>query len=245
VADAPDDTDSQRRGRHWGADQRALVGQRRKITGARGSLVDGVPVLTSEAIVEPVEDDDRTPVFDRVDGPALTVEDGAAIMRALARVRRELEDRSDSDRRGMDEVRKLLAQPPPTAIVQCQADVAALRAEVARLRDAPGLQLDELHDKHAAMERDLAPIKRLGRWAAGIAFSALIAVGTFLYVRGTSEGGDRVRLERLQRDVEELQRDLRTLERHGSATPALPSSSPRGLVPSPDAISSANIKEIQ
>lgn len=242
MADDPDDTDSQRRRRHWGDDRRALVGQRRKITGIRGSLVQGVPVVT-ESVVEQVHDyEDRTPVFDRIEGRPLTEEDGAAIMRALARVRAKLEDRSESDRRGMEEVRKLLAQPPPTAIVQLQRQLAELAHQLAARVAIDPQKIEDVETAISGLKTDIAPIKRLGQWAAGIAFSALVAVGIFLYSRGTSEGGDRVRLERLQRDVEELQRDVRVLERHGAAEshPAPHPPSPGPVAP--DALS-ANIKD--
>lgn len=89
-------------------------------------------------------------------------------------------------------------------------------------------------DRITQLERDMAPIRRLGRWAMGVAAGAMLTVGVFLYSRGFSEGGAAARFEGLSRIVDELRGTVRALEqRRSSISPAV----------SPDAISSAAIKD--
>ena len=89
-------------------------------------------------------------------------------------------------------------------------------------------------ERIAQLERDMAPIRRLGRWAMGVAAGAAVAVGVFLYGRGFTEGSSAAKFEAIQKLVEELQHDVHQLERHSSIRPAI----------SPDAISSATTKDI-
>ncbi len=46
---------------------------------------------------------------------------------------------------------------------------------------------DTLATRLAQLERDFEPHRRFGKWVAGVAGAALLAVGIFLYHRGQSE----------------------------------------------------------
>jgi hypothetical protein len=75
-----------------------------------------------------------------------------------------------------------------------RAEISAIaRQLVARLRlltDAPqdlNRRLVALEGRLGPLERDFEPVRRLGKWAAGVALGAALAIGAFLYRRGADE----------------------------------------------------------
>lgn len=85
------------------------------------------------------------------------------------------------------------------------AEVSAiLRQIVKRLRDEFGASAD-LEKRVATLERDIDPVRRIGRWAAGAALAAIVAVGGFLYQRGRDEQHVTDELQRLTTLVDKLE----------------------------------------
>lgn len=48
-------------------------------------------------------------------------------------------------------------------------------------------RLDATECRLGALEHDIDPVRRLGKWAAGMALGAALAIGAFLYRRGADE----------------------------------------------------------
>jgi hypothetical protein len=114
----------------------------------------------------------------------------ALFLKALKLIRRQRHDiksleskeRSNNTERA-NQILELLNRPP-------HEDVLALQQQVADLKRFTDSQR-----------------KVLG-WIGGGLISAVIAVGVFLYSRGVSEGGAAVRMQQLERTVEQLQHRL-------------------------------------
>lgn len=100
----------------------------------------------------------------------------------------ELPDRRDAEclrRSGRDPSYPVV----PAELSQIVRRVTAtLRAEFrAMLARAPVALSEELERRMDRLERDFAPVQRLGKWAAGVALGAALALGAFLYRRGADE----------------------------------------------------------
>jgi hypothetical protein len=80
---------------------------------------------------------------------------------------------------------------------------ARLREEFAARGTDPGVtrRLD-------ALERDFEPHKRFGKWVAGVAGAALLAVGVFLYHRGADEQHVADEIKALNKEAERLQHQI-------------------------------------
>jgi outer membrane murein-binding lipoprotein Lpp len=93
------------------------------------------------------------------------------------------------DRRDAEVLRRAARDPEdPVRPAEISAIVhklaARLREEVSRLlTDQP----QDLNKRVGALERDFEPVRRLGKWAAGVALGAALAIGAFLYRRGADE----------------------------------------------------------
>lgn len=236
---------------HWDDERRATVGRpdgrRRVTTAVRGTTISGVPMVvahSSESPVDPVEhaEADRTPVFHLLEQP-LTEAGASELIAYMKRIVRKLEDASSDERRNMDELRTLMATPPPAAIAALEAQLAELRArpmagdrleqlvrDVAELREAvegdgterrPGLAATvEAH------ERVVAPTRKLANWALTGAAAAVLVVGGFLYRRGSEEQAVRDQLQQLERAAERCERQLDRDHRFD-----IPSPTPQGHAP--------------
>lgn len=81
-----------------------------------------------------------------------------------------------------------------------------MREEFARaLTDGIGGGVEK---RLAVLEKDFDPVRRVGRWAAGIAATALVAVIIFAYNRGQSEQHITDELQRLTTLVDKLERKI-------------------------------------
>lgn len=131
-----------------------------------------LPIETSRRDAESVRRADRDPSL-----PVMPTE-LSAIAKALskhiyAKLRKEMEDSAEAQRR---ELGQILDRAP---------------RDVAELLNTRLDKMDERQDAQdaarAALEREFAPHQKFGKWVAGIAFTALLAVGAFLYHRGAQE----------------------------------------------------------
>lgn len=84
-----------------------------------------------------------------------------------------------------------------------------MRAEFSALLTQAPLDVAERVEKRiAALEKDFEPHKRFGKWVAGGAFAAVIAVIVFVYDRGKSEQHVADELQRLGALVDKLERKI-------------------------------------
>jgi hypothetical protein len=67
----------------------------------------------------------------------------------------------------------------------------------------------------ATLQRQIAPVTRAANWVLGGIGAAALAVGIFLYTRGGDERATQMRLDALEKTVEEIRHDIRALERRG------------------------------
>jgi hypothetical protein len=70
---------------------------------------------------------------------------------------------------------------------------------------ATSKRLDAIESRLGPLEKDFEPHRRFGKWVAGIAATALVAVGVFLYHRGRDEQHVTDELQRLGRLVDKLE----------------------------------------
>ena len=212
---------------HWDDDRRATVGRRRVTTAVRGTTIGGAPVVLAQRTEvddrDPVEHEaaDRTPVFELVDEP-ITKHQAHDLIKWVQKIARKLEDASSEEKRNMDELRTLFAQPPPAAVTALQAQVDELRArpafavvdrldridrDLAEFREIlegdgkkkPGL-VTQVEDHDTVIK----PTRSLARWAFGGAATAALLLAAFLYDRGDKERGVRDQIQQLERTVDRL-----------------------------------------
>lgn len=74
----------------------------------------------------------------------------------------------------------------PAMPAEITAIVKRLRRELREEFRAMGVDPD-LANRLNRLERDFEPVRRLGKWAAGVALGAALAIGAFLYRRGADE----------------------------------------------------------
>lgn len=87
--------------------------------------------------------------------------------------------------------------------------VAKMRNELSELlTQVPADIAGQVEKRVAVLERDFDPVRRIGRWAAGAALAAIVAVGGFLYQRGRDEQHVTDELARLGTLVEKLEKKL-------------------------------------
>jgi hypothetical protein len=67
---------------------------------------------------------------------------------------------------------------------------------------------DGLAKTVADHDKVVSPTRRIATWAAGIAFTAVLAVGAFLYQRGSSDQSIHDQLQQLARDLARLERQV-------------------------------------
>lgn len=193
-----DDTPRQRppssNGTHWDDERRALVGRRRIVTAARGVTIESVPSeFTDDEGTNPldlfapgrherrgspgrVSEHDLAERLRTADGDAYEAIATLAVELSAAK-QRERSANKDLDK----QFRAFLAQQPG------------------------GARFDELAAKVAGHDQVITPTRAIARWAAGIAFAALLAVGAFLYHRGADEQSVRDQLQQLARDLSRLE----------------------------------------
>lgn len=88
-----------------------------------------------------------------------------------------------------------------------------LRAEFSSLlTQVPQDIAGQIEKRVAVLERDFDPVRRVGRWAAGGALVALIAVVTFVYQRGRDEQHVTDELIRLGGLVDKLEKKIDQLQ---------------------------------
>lgn len=138
-------------------------------------------------------DDDITPVFDLLDRDLLDTE-------------REVVRRSRRD-----------GDDPAT-----YADVVKLAKVLARERRArrETAQDPRIGVRVAQLELSVGTHRKLIWWAAAAAAASFVAVGTFIYTRGFSDGADKVRIEHLERTVDDMR--TRELNRHSDIMQSFP-----------------------
>ncbi len=125
----------------------------------------------------------------------------------------DIPDRQDADglrRAGRDPSRPV-APAELSAIIRQLA--RRLRNEFSQLlTQVPADIAGRIEDRLVVLEQDFAPVRRVGRWAAGAALAALVAVGGFLYHRGRDEQHVTDELQRLTALVDKLERKIDSLQ---------------------------------
>jgi hypothetical protein len=212
------------RRRHMSDTDRALEGAAHRRAATNRSNPYGVPVANDPGNPDsgPLQDHEITSPVDLLDRDLSQAE--------LEIIRRSR--RSGDDKATYADVVKLTERMIRRELADRTSRQEQANQLLALLDRPPHEALTALGDRMAAVERDLAPIKSLGRWALGIAASVAVAVGVFLYSRGFTEGGAAARFDALQRTVDEIKHQL---EHHSSIQPAA----------TPDAISSATTKDFK
>jgi hypothetical protein len=91
--------------------------------------------------------------------------------------------------------------------------------ELQELLDRPPKQVAEaLLERLTSLERDVASHRRIIRWVqAGLAAAVLSIVG-FIYTRGLTEGGNAIRMDHVERAIEEFR--TRIYDRRSEVTKA-------------------------
>lgn len=215
MPDRDDEETWRNRGRpgHWDDEQRALESSKRRRT-----AVHGVPVLVAPAVDAPaapgavLAPEDLTPVFDLLD------RDPDAEEQEVIRQSR----RDSRDPAYVADIVKLGQQIHRYALEHRSSAESSAR-DLRDLLDRPPRDVaDRLLARFAAVEEHVARHNRLIRWVGGLALASLVTVGTFLYARGVSEGGAAVKIEHLEKAVDELRSDIRALGRRSDATSFLP-----------------------
>jgi hypothetical protein len=223
VSDEPTKPGSRKRS-HWGDDERDAVGRgHRHRTSPHGNPI--ARPVDVDALAEPPEDSDGTPESD----------DGLP---------------SDAELTGPSDL--ILSDPVAREIWNHIENVA--RRGVRRHRNTSD-RITQVHadagNQHLGTR--IAKVEKQLKWWQGVALSALVAasgslvaVGKGLFERGEKEGRDAIRLEVVERGIEQNRLDMRDLRRllddrgrryfDSSATGAswlLPPSSPPAATMSP------------
>lgn len=81
------------------------------------------------------------------------------------------------------------------------------------IKHPPHEAVTKLQEQVADLERDISPIRRATKWAAGSVLAIAVACGAFLYSRGATEERAKARIETLERAVEDLHKDIRALRK--------------------------------
>lgn len=101
------------------------------------------------------------------------------------------------------------------------AELSAIIRQVARrlrremqevLAQAPADLVAKVEQRIATLEKDFAPVRQIGRWAAGAALAALVAVVGFVYHRGQDEQHVTDELTRLGGLVDKLENKIAQLQ---------------------------------
>jgi hypothetical protein len=91
-----------------------------------------------------------------------------------------------------------------TRVIEIAARVVEIASKVdCEDKDRPGLRQE--------VQR-LKPLGAFAKWALGIAGSAALGIGIFLYTRGVTEGAEREQLKRALRDIDDMQQEIRGLK---------------------------------
>lgn len=148
----------------------------------RRTIPRGVPALPDDTPVEPVEPDFEWPAEpDRRDAEVL--------------------------RRGNRDPEEPVRPAEVSAIVRQLA--RKMREEFSRLlTDAPRDAIAALDERLDRFERDFEPHRKFGKWVAGVAGAALVAVGFFLYHRGRDEQAVTDKQQHLEERLDRLERRI-------------------------------------
>lgn len=103
------------------------------------------------------------------------------------------------------EVLRRAGRDPDVAVTPAEISAIVRRLE-ARLRDGFRAPRDDgLRAEFETLRRDFEPHRRFGKWVAGIAGAALIAVVVFAYQRGRDEQHVADEMQRLTKLVDKLE----------------------------------------
>lgn len=114
----------------------------------------------------------------------------------------------ESDRADAEVLRR--AGRDPAAPVAPAEVSAIVRQIVGRLREEFGRfrMPDGLEQRLAELEKDFEPHRKFGKWVAGLAATAIVGTGYFLYHRGADEQHITDQIQTLTETVHRLERHL-------------------------------------
>lgn len=200
-----DDNTPPRGGRrtHWSDDDRASVGSERRQR--LRSYPRGVPAAVSPdanddtdettspfALLEREPDADELELIRRSRYEAGDPVPMREFAKALRRLDKLVRDEKSNNRERANQLLDLLNRPPNELTAKLQETVIELRADMSKIKEV------------------VATVRKALLWVALAAIGSLGTVGGFLYFRGFGEGESKIRLDHIEKSIDELRTDLRS-----------------------------------